>query len=787
MSHQNIGVESGAVDELAGARRELSEARSEREALLREIAALKDEADVLEYKYRTAAAELGLVRERLYAVENSLTWRLARTVLSPLDRLVGLSRWFRLFARGGSGISGATATSRAQDYGRWVKLYDTLSAADREMIRRHLEEMPLRPLFSIVLPVYNTPPKLLRECLDSVLHQIYPRWELCIADDASTEPHCLEILREYATRDDRIKVVFREENGHISRASNSALDLATGEYVVLLDHDDLLAEHALYMVAATISEHPEADIIYSDEDKIDEGGRRYEPYFKPDFSPDLFLSQNFINHLGVYRATLVQKVGGFRHEFVGSQDYDLALRVLERTSVEKICHIPFVLYHWRAVSGSTALSSAEKTYPHEAAQRAIAEHLSRTGVAAQVESSFDGVYHRVAYRLPQQLPRVSLIVPSTCMSKHLAWCEELLEKTDYPDMEYILVANNLPNQDAREALETVRDAGRMRIIDYDRAFNFSEIYNVAVPQASGEIIGILNDDLLPIDSNWLKEMVSHALRLDVGLVGAMLYYPDDTIQHAGIILGVGGVAGHAHKRMPRGSHGYFSRARLTQNFSAVTAACAVLRKNVFEEVGGFDPNLKVAFNDVDFCLRVRQRGYRIVWTPQAELYHMESVTRGDDDRPETKPRFLGEMRYMQEKWLADLIADPYYNPNLSLLSEQFALATPSRVKKPWILAAGRQAGTVVCIDSLVSRPTESNFHIVGWVASDSPIIMVEVLDGESQIRLSLYERFDVRMTHVHHAHIKGFEGSIPKTALRDNITQLRFVLGDKEFLYKYEY
>jgi GT2 family glycosyltransferase len=776
-----------AVEELAGVRRALSETRSERESLLREIAALKDEADVLEYKYRTAAAELGLVRERLHAVENSLTWRLARLVLSPLDRLLGFSRWVKLFVRRGSGLSGAATAATSQDYARWVKLYDTLSATDREMIRGHLEEMIVRPLFSIVLPVFNTPAQLLRECLDSVLHQIYPRWELCIADDASTEPHCRDILREYAARDDRIKIIFREENGHISRASNSALELATGEYVVLLDHDDLLAEHALYMVAATISEHPEADVIYSDEDKINEGGRRYDPYFKPDFSPDLFLSQNFINHLGVYRTGLVQAVGGFRHEFVGSQDYDLALRVLEQTSPEKVYHIPFVLYHWRAISGSTALATAEKAYPHEAAQRAIAEHLSRVGGAARVEPVADGVYHRVVYLLPEKLPRVSLIVPSTCMPQHLAWCEELLEKTDYPDLEYILVANNLPGPEAREALARVRDAGRMRIADSDRPFNFSEIYNTAMPQASGEIIGILNDDLLPIGPNWLKEMVSHALRPEVGLVGAMLYYPDDTIQHAGIILGIGGVAGHAHKRMPRGSNGYFGRARLVQNFSAVTAACAVLRKNVFEEVGGLDPVLRVAFNDVDFCLRVRERGYRIVWTPQAELYHMESVTRGDDDRPETKPRFLGEMRYMQEKWLAELVADPYYNSNLSLMSEHFALAFPPRVKKSWVLADKGRMLTMVCVDKPTSIPREQIFHLVGWIASDSPILSAGVLNEEKCEPLVITERFDARTTHVHHAYVKGFEGDVQKTALHDGVLSIRFKLGNGEHLYKQIY
>jgi GT2 family glycosyltransferase len=771
-------------DETEELHRLLAEGKGAQNALLRELEALRQELDDAEFRYQTAMAELGALRERLHAVEGSLTWRLARGMLNPLDKLLG-ARLKRLPFLGIRSSSDAARRS-AQTYAEWIRRFDSLAAEDRRRIRLHMERLRLKPLISILLPVYNTPEPLLRACLDSVLTQLYPRWELCIADDASTEPHCRQVLAEYAQRDDRIKIIYRTENGHISRASNSALELARGEFVALLDHDDLLAEHALYLVTVELNSHPDADLIYSDEDKVDAEGRRSSPYFKPDWNPDLFTSQNFINHLGVYRTALVQSVGGFRHDFVGSQDYDLALRLMERSSPERIRHIPFILYHWRAVAGSTALGGKEKIYPLDAARRAVEEHFQRTGQPARVERTPDNLYNLPVFPLPTQPPLVSIVIPSTCKPEHVAWCRELLTATDYPHLEFVLVANNLGGEEAREALESFRRLDRVRIVDYDRPFNFSDIYNTAVSKVSGEVIGILNDDLVAISPNWLKEMVAHAVRPEVGLVGAMLYYPDDTIQHAGILLGVGGVAGHAHKRITRGSHGYFSRARLVQDFSAVTAACMVLRRTVFEEVGGFDVNLGVAFNDVDFCLRVRNRGYRILWTPQAELYHMESVTRGDDNAPEKKTRFQREVKYMQAKWPRELLTDPSYNPNLSLFSENFELGFPPRIIKPWESVDSPRPEVEICIDSPRESPRGETFLLTGWIASNKAIHGVELV-AAPEISLEIEERFDVLLNKFFYLHAKGFQGRVSIAAIKDKSLTFRVFLKDQEYIHTHSF
>jgi len=567
------------------------------------------------------------------------------------------------------------------NYSRWIRRYDTLTDESRAKMRQIAEDFAHKPLISVVMPCYNPKPEWLSEAIESVRQQIYPHWELCIADDASTDPAIRPVLEDYSHRDARIRVVFRATNGHISAASNSALALAAGEYVALLDHDDMLAEHALFWVAEAISRHPDAGLIYSDEDKITESGLRFDPYFKCDWNYDLFLSQNMICHLGVYKAGLLQQIGGFREGFEGAQDYDLALRCIEQIDSSQIIHIPRVLYHWRAHPASAAVSAQAKPYAYLAAERALNDHLARKGVSAQAERPPEFRFHRVRYALPERAPLVTLIIP-TRNSLHLVrrCISSILEKTDYPNYEILIIDNGSDDPLTLAYFDTLGNDPRLFILRDDSPFNYSALNNRAVQVARGELVGLINNDIEVISREWLSEMVSIALQPGVGAVGARLWYPNDTLQHGGVILGLGGFAGHSHKHLPKGHPGCSGRAMLQQSFSAVTAACLVVRRSIFLEMGGFEEeNLKIALGDVDFCIRVREAGYRNVWTPYAELYHHESVTRGYEDTPEKRARFAREVRYMQDRWGSLLLNDPAYSTNLTLDREDFSYAFPARV------------------------------------------------------------------------------------------------------------
>lgn len=572
-----------------------------------------------------------------------------------------------------------------ETYDDWRDMFYALTDADRAAIRAHVTRMDTKPVFSVVMPTYETPPALLEKAVDSVKAQLYGAWELCIADDGSKNPETRAMLERYAAEDPRIKVVFRETNGHISAASNSALDLATGDFVALLDHDDELTEDALYWMAASLEADPEADILYSDEDKIDEEGRVSDPYFKPDWSPELFLSQNMLNHLGVYRRSLVEAAGRFREGFEGSQDYDMALRVLEQTSPERVRHIPAVLYHWRMVAGSVALATGEKTYPYERARSAIAEHLERSGVKAEVIAGRDGLSHRVVPALPSRKPHVTVIVPTRDRVDMMRMVVTgLLDSTRYPNWDLIVVDNGSEKAETLEYFAEIQKDERIAVLRDDGPFNFSRLNNLAVAEAKGPLVLLLNNDIEPIDDGWLEEMVRQIQRPGIGAVGAKLYYPNDTVQHMGVTTGIGGVAGHFDKHLPREAGGYFSRAQLIHNVTAATAACLLTTKKIYKQIGGMNENeLKVAFNDVDFCLKIRAAGHRIVLTPYAELYHHESVSRGLEDTAEKRDRFRGEMMWMRNKWGDALDADPYFNPNLSLDQETPTYAIPPRVPKPW--------------------------------------------------------------------------------------------------------
>ena len=567
------------------------------------------------------------------------------------------------------------------DYEEWIRRYDTLSAESRSRMLERIEGFEHKPLISIVMPTYNSELKWLVEAIESVRMQIYTNWELCIADDASTIKNVRHILEGFAEKDVRIKVFFREKNGHISASSNSAIELAKGEYIALLDHDDLLAEDALFWVTDAINSNPDAQLIYSDEDKICQLGRRYDPYFKSDWNPDLFLSQNLICHLGVYRIDLVRKIGGFREGYEGSQDYDMALRCIEQLVPQQIVHIHRILYHWRSHPGSTAQAGSAKKYALLAGERALNDHFARTGVSANAELLEIGMY-RVHYDVSNPAPFVSLIIPTRNSLSLVKQCvESILDKTTYENYEIIIVDNNSDDTKTLEYFDSLISDNRIRVLRDERPFNFSALNNTAVLQAQGEYIGLINNDIEVITPQWLDEMMSFAVQPGVGAVGARLWFPNDTLQHGGCITGIGGVAGHLHKNLPKGHLGYFGRAQLIQTLSVVTAACMVIKKNIYQEVGGLNEiNLKIAFNDVDFCLRVREAGYRNILTPYAELYHHESATRGFEDTAEKQRRFRNEVYYMQKRWSDTLFNDPAYNPNLTLEREDFSLAWPPRVK-----------------------------------------------------------------------------------------------------------
>lgn len=692
--------------------------------------ALKDETSTAAKEQAThARKELDAVSQTLRMIEGSSLWKATapvRTLGSKMPRpairagRIGLraaywlstphltrQRWWYLreqYARRGLRglLNGVTTTfgnvspaAIADEYQQWIERYDTLSNRDREAIRAHIERLSYKPLISIVVPAYNTPAETFRRMMQSVQTQLYPHWELCVADDASPAPHVAEILEELAQQDPRIKWVRRETNGHISAASNSALELASGDFVALLDHDDVLPEHALYEVAAVLEAHPDAELIYSDEDKIDETGRRYDPYFKPDYSYDQLLGQNFINHLGVYRRSTLQELGGFTIGAEGSQDYDLVLRLVhsKHGSPDRIHHIPAVLYHWRQESGGGSFSQSQLERCVTVARTMINNQLaSTTPGATAIANPHVPSWNRVEWPLPTPSPLVSIIIPTRDRAGLVRQCVEgLLHRTAYDNIEIIIVDNESVEDETLQLFKTLQDDPRVRVLRIEGAFNYSALNNKAALEAKGEVLLLLNNDIDVIGEDWLREMVSLAIREDVGAVGAKLLYANDEIQHAGVRLGAGhfdqdtGVAGHLGHRQARNEIGYFGQLVLVRDVGAVTAACLAIRRAVFLEVGGLnETDLKVAFNDVDLCLRVRQAGYRILWTPFAELYHFESLSRGSDLAPEKVERFHSECRYMLHAWRPQLTNDPFYNLHFDNRDSDYKLAFPPRRKKPWL-------------------------------------------------------------------------------------------------------
>ena len=567
-------------------------------------------------------------------------------------------------------------------YHGWLRLYDPTDKASMAALGQKIEDLGITTTFSVVMPVYNPPLDYLRQAIESVQAQVYPHWEICIADDASPNAAVRELLTELAAQDPRIKLVFREKNGHISAATNSALEIATGDYVALMDNDDLLPPHALAYMALAAHQHPQAGLIYSDEDKVTEDNVRQAPYFKCQFNYELFLSQNMISHFGVYRRSVLEEIGGFRVGYEGAQDWDLALRVIEKVGPENIVHVPRVLYHWRIFPGSTALALEEKDYALKAQIESITSHLQRIGKPNTQVYPAPGIpgLLRIKHRLPDPLPLVSIVIPTRDRVELLSMCvNSILEKTAYPNYQIVVVDNGSTDEKALAYLDSIAKDERVKIIRADIPFNYSALNNLGVAQTDGEYLVLMNNDIEITQTDWLEEMLAFACQPDIGCVGAQLWYPNNTLQHGGVVLGIGGVASHAHKGIPRGNFGYFGRASAHQMFSAVTAACLMIRKSTYQAVDGFDETLKVAYNDVDFCLKVRAQGLRNLYNPFASFIHHESASRGSDQEGSNQQRLAAEAAIMKQRWGALIADDPAYSPNLTLLGDDFSMAWPSRV------------------------------------------------------------------------------------------------------------
>ncbi|HFU5975692.1 TPA: glycosyltransferase family 2 protein, partial [Enterococcus faecium] len=550
------------------------------------------------------------------------------------------------------------------DYAEWISRHEK---PDLKEQRKEAQGFAYRPLISILMPVYNVEIKWLEKCIDSVLDQTYDHWELCISDDASTDPAIRKCLESYQAKDDRIKVVFRKENGHISLATNSALEIAEGEFIALLDNDDELPPFALYEVAKVLNVHPELDVIYSDEDKIDADGNRFDPHFKADWSPDTLMGNNYISHLGVYRTSIVKELGGFRKGYEGSQDYDLVLRVTEQIPADHIYHIDRVLYHWRTIPGSTASNGEAKSYIYDSGVKALTDALSRRNIKGSVRPGRISGFYEIAYDVLQE-DLVSVIIPTKNGYEDLKTCvDSIIEKTSYSNYEIIIADNGSTDPKMQELFAEYKHQLKDRFIVelIDIPFNYSRINNLAAEKANGKYFLFLNNDTEVIEPDWMTVMVSYAQFDRIGCVGAKLFYPDDTTQHAGVLLGIGGVAGHALNNYDRTHCGYFGRLVIDVNYLAVTAACMMVKAADFNAVNGFDETLEVAFNDVDLCLKVYELGRYNVYAHQAELYHFESKSRGYEDTPEKQRRFAGEIKKMQDKWPSYIAHDPFYNDNLT--------------------------------------------------------------------------------------------------------------------------
>ena len=553
-------------------------------------------------------------------------------------------------------------------YEKWIELNEP---KEEDLQKQRETKFEKQPKISIIIPMYHTPIKFFEELVDSLIGQTYSNWELCLADGSEEEDNNLKPIY---SKDSRIKYKFIGENKGIAGNTNAALELATGDYIGLLDHDDILPVFSLYEVVKAINNHPEADFIYSDEDKFEElGGKRYDPYFKSDFGPDTLRANNFICHFSVFRKDLMEKLEGFRSEFDGAQDYDIILRMSE--NAQHILHIPKILYHWRVHELSTAKAGAHaKPYAYEAGKKAVQAHIDRLGLKGTVEQGKTIGTYKVNYDIIGN-PKVSILIPNKDYIGTLKVCLKSLKKTTYKNYEIIIIENNSTEKETFEYYEKIDGKDNIKVVYYpEKVFNYSAIINFGVRNSTGDYIIQLNNDTELLTPDWLQEMLGFAQREDVGAVGVKMYYPDKTIQHAGIIVGIGGVAGHVFKNIPYNMHGYFSKDAMIQNLSAVTAACIMTPRSIYDDVGFMDEKFQVAFNDVDFCLKVRDAGYLTVYTPFVELSHLKSASRLRIHSKELRIKRRQEIAYLQGAWPRDFVeGDTFCNPNLDHDSSYFAL------------------------------------------------------------------------------------------------------------------
>ena len=693
--------EARLKERLAEANQALEEARAARQASDQHAAELHHLATALQQSLcwrvtapiRWVGTPINRTRQKVALVRRSIAMRggVGKTASQAVNILrnegvqglqARISNAERLLNVPAAAAQAALLQPGEDPYHGWLRLYDPTDKAAMAALGQKIEDLGITTTFSVVMPVYNPPLDYLRQAIESVQAQVYPHWEICIADDASPNAAVRELLTELAAQDPRIKLVFREKNGHISAATNSALEIATGDYIALMDNDDLLPPHALAYMALAAHQHPQAGLIYSDEDKVTEDNVRQAPYFKCQFNYELFLSQNMISHFGVYRRSVLEEIGGFRVGYEGAQDWDLALRVIEKVGPENIVHVPRVLYHWRIFPGSTALALEEKDYALKAQIESITSHLQRIGKPDTQVYPAPGIpgLLRIKHRLPDPLPLVSIVIPTRDRVELLSMCvNSILEKTAYPNYQIVVVDNGSTDEKALAYLDSIAKDERVKVIRADIPFNYSALNNLGVAQTDGEYLVLMNNDIEITQTDWLEEMLAFACQPDIGCVGAQLWYPNNTLQHGGVVLGIGGVASHAHKGIPRGNFGYFGRASAHQMFSAVTAACLMIRKSTYQAVDGFDETLKVAYNDVDFCLKVRAQGLRNLYNPFASFIHHESASRGSDQEGSNQQRLAAEAAIMKQRWGALIADDPAYSPNLTLLGDDFSMAWPSRV------------------------------------------------------------------------------------------------------------
>lgn len=599
----------------------------------------------------------------------SLQLRRIRKLLEKAIKYLKTYGFVRLLQKTSQKLFGAS--TKPVSYDQWLPRH---LPTTRELEAQRKTVFTSAPLLSVVVPVYKTPEAYLEQLIASVQAQTYGNWELCLSDGSGKNSPVGDILKEAAAADSRIHVLLHDQSLKIAENTNEAIKIASGDYIVFADHDDVLTPDAFYECVKAINQNPEIDMLYSDEDKMSMDGHKFfQPHMKPDFNPDLLCTVNYICHLFVVRKSLADKVGYLRAEYDGAQDYDFILRCAETASV--IHHIPRILYHWRSHEASTSENPESKLYAFEAGKRAVQAHYDRLGIPAVVEKGeYLGLY-RTKYHWPEQ-PLISILIPNKDHIDDLDRCIQSIEqRSTYRNYEYIIIENNSEDQKTFQYYQELEEKYRhAHVVYWKEGFNYSAINNFGATFAKGEYLLLLNNDTEIINEGCLEELLGYCMRDDVGAVGARLYYEDNTIQHAGVVIGFGGIAGHCFVQQPRESTGYFHRIICAQDYSAVTAACMMVKKKAFDEVGGLTTELAVAFNDIDFCLKLRRAGYLIVYNPYAELYHYESKSRGLEDTPEKKARFNREVSILDSRW-PDIMkkGDPYYNPNLTLESQDFSL------------------------------------------------------------------------------------------------------------------